>query len=163
MHRSSLEQIALVDGGCPGHGVRSTLRRQVLEGRHVDINRSGIERDVPTMLAEALRSRERERLAEIEESLSEVGPGLPLTHVSPEEGGQLIARMGAAARERQVRQEPLRFPGRHLDGGRTGFQADLKATQEREVDARHHAFTPPRATSRTQHGFFFRISALPIF
>jgi hypothetical protein len=115
--------------GDNGSGRGRAVLHQLLENSHVDVDGRRVKGEVRAVQPKAIRIGDGQCLSEGEEGLAEVGAGLFVAHVAPEQGGELIARVGAAPRERQVGQEPLSFPGRHPDG-RTGFQACLEASED---------------------------------
>jgi len=74
------------------------LCHQPLERRHVDVDGSGIESQVRAIQPQTVGDRDGQRLAEGEEGLTQIGAGLSLAHVPPEEGGELVSRVGETRR-----------------------------------------------------------------
>ena len=69
--------------------------------------------------------------ADSREGVAEVAPGLGIRHVAPQQGRELLARMGLAEREGQVGQEGLGLPGGE-DERSAGVELGLKSTQKRK-------------------------------
>jgi hypothetical protein len=61
--------------------------------------------------------------------LAEIVTGTLLTHLTPQQGGQVITVMAAAGREREVRKQRLRLAPADLDPP-TGVIFEAEATEE---------------------------------
>ena len=64
--------------------------------------------------------------------MAQVAPGLGFLHVSTKKGGELLARVCLAERERPVGQEGLSLL-RGEDERRAAFEVGLKSPQKRKV------------------------------
>ncbi len=66
--------------------------------------------------------------------MAQVAPGLGVRHVSPQEGRELLARVGVAGRESQVRQEGLGLLGGENERP-AGVELCVKSPQNRNLEA----------------------------
>src|SRR5262249_4951857 len=96
LHYESLEQVSMIGGRRLRQGLRRASHHQSLESRHIDLDSSRIESQARSVGLQAPLDRGGKRLAKCEEGLAQVGSGLSLTHLPPEEGSQLVAWMGRA-------------------------------------------------------------------
>ena len=124
--REPCKEIAAVQRGGLRERVWRTLSHQSLEVDDVDLHGRPVERDLLAFEPEAPRLRRVEGLPQAEQRLAQALARLLLRQVPPEERGQLVARVGLAWRQRQVRQQHL---------GPTGWQSKSDSRAESDLES----------------------------
>jgi hypothetical protein len=144
VERDPGEELATVEVAGPLEGGRRAGRHRALELERVHRDRLGIERYAGLVSAQAAVS---EGLANRVERLAQAGARLLGGPIAPEQGGQLVARVGLAGRAGEVGQQRLALahgePERPPRGG-----ARLEPAQDGDPDPVHpasraHLSTPP--------------------
>ena len=91
LQRKPLQEIALIERGGPLEGRATAAGRALLELLHVRSDELRIERHVVALDSE--RTRVAQDPPQREQRLAQPRPGLPLAHVSPQEGRELVAQV----------------------------------------------------------------------
>ena len=105
------QEVAAVEAGDLLERLGAAIGDQPLEARHVHLDDRGVQGHARAVEDEAGPGAWGQELADSREGVAQVAPGLGILHVSPEQGRELLARVGLAGRERQVRQEGLSLLG----------------------------------------------------
>ena len=134
LHDEAGEEVALVERGGPGEGLRCPLLQRALEARHVHRHEIGGERDRLALQPE--RRQWFQALAKRVDGLAEVRPGLRLRHVAPEQGSELVSRVWAPGRHREIPEQRL-VPAREVREDGLLAAPGPEATEECEVQPFH--------------------------
>ena len=137
LEREAFEEVAAIQRGGALERSRRALGDPALELRHVYLDGDRVQRDGFPVDQQG-RGLRGHCLPQREERLAEAPARLRFPHATPEQGGELLAGMRPARREREEREERLSLPGgqRH---GRRRVEPSLKTTEESEAETRHAA------------------------
>src|SRR5262249_22222483 len=128
-------QLALVESCSSFERLCCALGHQLLEGEDIDVRRRRIQSDPLSLCGQETWRETAYGLANGKQSLSEVAPRLLLAGATPEQCGQLIARVTLARPRGQVCEECLGLR-RHNKRWAT-VQPRLEAAQERKSEPPH--------------------------
>ena len=134
LQREPLEEVAPVEGDRLLEGLPGAPGHPLLERPHVHGHDGGLERHGLAHQPERLGIPQD--LPEREQGLAQAGPGLRLSHVPPEERGELVARVGLTEREGQVGQQRLGLLDRD-DERLVGVEPGAKATEKGQAQSCH--------------------------
>ena len=109
----------------PAVRVGRLARANPLQGRHVQIDGLGVKRERIVLDHKSLA----QSLAQCRNALAEIVTGTLLTHLTPQQGGQVITVMAAAGRQREVGEQRLLLAPANLDPP-AGVIFEAKATEE---------------------------------
>jgi hypothetical protein len=125
------QQVTPIEPGDLLEGGGAAVGDQPLEPRHVHVHDRGVQGHARAVEDYAGPSGAGQGRPDSREGVAEVAPGLGIRHVAPQQGRELLARMGLAERESQVGQEGLGLPGGE-DERSAGVELGLKSPQKRE-------------------------------
>ena len=128
------QQVAAVEASDLLERLGAAIGDQSLEPRHVHIDERRVQGHASAVEDQAGPGAPGQDLPDFRERVTQVAPGLSILHVSPQKGRELLARVGLAERDSQVRQEGLGLPG-GKDERSAGFELCLKSPQKREFQA----------------------------
>jgi hypothetical protein len=129
------QQVAAVEAGDLFERLGAAIGDQPLELRHVHVDDRRVQGDARAIDNHPGPGGPRQGLADSRQRVAQVASSLGILHVSPQQGRELLARVGPAGRERQISQQGLTLLGRE-DERSTGFELGLKSPEKREFQAR---------------------------
>ena len=125
------QQVAPIEAGDLLERGGAAVGDQPLELRHVHIHDRGVQGHARAIEDHAGPGGPGQGLADSREGVAQVAPGLGILHVAPQQGRELLARVGLAERERQVGQEGLGLLGGE-DERSAGVELGLKSPEKRK-------------------------------
>jgi len=128
------EEVAVVEGGSPLEVRDGLSRSEALEQERVDLDEARRQRY--GLAVDLQGGRGRQRLAHLDERLTQAVPSALVAGLGPQQRRQLVPGHGAAAREREVRDERLGLAGGERQQ-RAVPPASLEAAQQRQGDRGH--------------------------
>ena len=130
VHIEAFDEVAAVQVRGLLQGVGGAFGKQALEGGYVDVHRGWIECNGPAPGHQDWRSGGRQCLVENVHGLPQALVCLLVAGLAPQQGCQVVARIGLARAQPQVRQQRLGFLGERDEASRP--QPCFKTPQERK-------------------------------
>ena len=132
--RQAGQQVTPIEAGDLLERGGAAVGDQPLEPRHVHIHDRGVQGHARAIENQPGPGGPGQGLPDSREGVAQVASGLGIRHVAPQQGRELLARVGLAERESQVGQEGLGLPGGE-DERSAGVELGLKSPQERKSQA----------------------------